>query len=796
MPSKSIKLLSIITMLILTVVLFSGCGKSGSRLPNNPPTIEITSFEGWDSTYVAAAYDTTITYTFQQRIYWNAKDVDGIIAGYAFRILDNAGNPVPTPGYDVIDDEGILTPAALLPYGKGWVIHYLEGADQTIPLSQPEAGRTIWSSQKYAVINFPSADINGNPITKYNRFEVVAIDDRGAITAEAAWRNFKTTSARPKCTLSTTKGNPNGKSVGSGMKLNFSMTDSDPFISPLPYKYEFQMMKTNADGSAIIPGSESPWYNTENQHKISEYLLTRYTDPPLTYDLNEVGAVVQQTRIVARVTDMAGVVSLPDTNSVMTFMVKPGYRPKTLIYPTKTYALGDYHYEDWNDDTTEEVLPNSMTSGSQRFATPFFKDTHGNFTAVYSPNLKVWIRWGWWGEYGNVTTGGTTIYSEDPYNKKVDVVLDRTTNENYFSEITFFHLRYDGKPYNFPPYAHSIATDENGNKWLRVPVLSPLGQSIVLTGLPVPPTTEPGVHRFEVRCEDLQGEVDPIGAVLEYHLHSYKDPASRNGILIIDDDEHSAQTSPDDLVNQKYLNMISDYNGPKVMIRHTFDTSAGDTRMDARRRHLAFSDLQNYKLVIYHSDNPSNTGNLMYDIDGLALYMIWGGNLVLSHTHKLSSILSEVSKNGVRSTFIRYLGLPDVPNLPYLSNSLANNAFLQIAKGQQTYPDLHLLEPSGDPNNPYTHFVSTVALRDGLSAVTYFPASTNDDVIYRLGCKPTDYPLYPPTPEQYAEFNDKIIGLRRISNNNAHSYLFGFPLSYMNDADTKAMMNKIISEVM
>ncbi len=87
----------------------------------------------------------------------------------------------------------------------------MPGADQNIPLDNPQARRSIWTSQKYAVINFPAADAQGNPIVKFSKFEVVAIDNRGAITSEPAWRDFRTRSDRPKCTASTTKGNPNGK---------------------------------------------------------------------------------------------------------------------------------------------------------------------------------------------------------------------------------------------------------------------------------------------------------------------------------------------------------------------------------------------------------------------------------------------------------------------------------------------------------------------------------------------------------------------------------------------------------
>jgi hypothetical protein len=96
--------------------MVAGCGKSGSRFANVAPTIKITSFEGWDDSYIAAGYDTTATYSFQQRIYWHASDPDGIIAGYAFRILDDNGNPIATPGYQYIDTPQSLLPPVCLPW--------------------------------------------------------------------------------------------------------------------------------------------------------------------------------------------------------------------------------------------------------------------------------------------------------------------------------------------------------------------------------------------------------------------------------------------------------------------------------------------------------------------------------------------------------------------------------------------------------------------------------------------------------------------------------------------------------
>jgi hypothetical protein len=74
---------------------------------------------------------------------------------------------------------------------------------------------------------------------------------------------------------------------GAGLKLQFSMQDTDPFIPHIPYKYEFQIMKTDTT-AWVIPGLRAngflqPAFSNETG-KINEYLLTRYTTPFLEYD--------------------------------------------------------------------------------------------------------------------------------------------------------------------------------------------------------------------------------------------------------------------------------------------------------------------------------------------------------------------------------------------------------------------------------------------------------------------------------------------------------------------------------
>jgi hypothetical protein len=203
-------------MLVLT-----GCGKFGNKFPNDEPTIAITSYEGFDDSELLAPYADT-DFLFQQKIFWNATDTDGIITGFAFRVKDQNGNPIATPGNHYVDMTGDVTPQNVVDrFGVGWVLHYKTNADQNMPLDQvPNDRKTIWTSDKYAVINFPAADANGNPLTMESTFEVIAIDTRGGITPlytppdpldpkrSIAWRKFNATSARPTCIVTTTKGNP------------------------------------------------------------------------------------------------------------------------------------------------------------------------------------------------------------------------------------------------------------------------------------------------------------------------------------------------------------------------------------------------------------------------------------------------------------------------------------------------------------------------------------------------------------------------------------------------------------
>jgi len=804
MLRKSVRLFTLSLLLLSALLAFTGCGKSGTKFPNQAPDIVITSFEGFDDSALLAPYANT-EFLFQQKIFWNATDPDGVVTGFAYRVMDQNGNPIATPGNHYVDMSGAITPQNVLDkYGPGWVMHYLPNANENIPLDNPASDRTIWTSAKYAVINFPAADANGNPLTTLSRFEVIAVDNRGDVTPvytpavagdpyprSKAWRSFNATSARPTCNISTTRGNPDGGEVGAGIRLSFFMDDDDPFIPIRPYKYEFRMSKIDPVTEALIPGSQSEWYNSSTvaDPTINEFLLTKHTTPSLEYDFDNAGTILSKTKVEARVYDMAGVVSVVDTSTAITFAVKPGFRPKTITYPQKVYALGDNHFIDYTDESLPEILPFTFVGGTQRFATPFFRDTENKRAAITSNNMKVWIRWGWRGEYGQVPATGPINYTDNPYDKKVDNVKDRYTDINYFSEITHFDLRLDNQPYFYAPYPQSVYGVHDaatGKDWLRVPLYSPLGQTVVLTSL------TPGEHTFEVRCVDLQGEADPEPATITFYLHQLVPAADRSGILVIDDDPDNS-SSPDATVDAKYANMLSDYSGTKTYLKR-----ATQTYMDNRDRRISSTTLQPYKLVIYHCDNPSNSGNLKAEHDALSMYIHSGGNVLVSHTAWLSSTLQDFA-NFNQKTFLSYFGLPFVGTPakminPASASNLNSMTFFQKAIGQNSYPDINLAFEEPNPS-----FNNIINLRKGLSSVAYFEDSyftgTPENVIYRMGIKPVNYATQPPTQAQFDLLNNRVVGIRRTGTN-SKCYMFSFPLSYMVDAEAKAAMNKVLAEVM
>ena len=146
---------------------------------------------------------------------------------------------------------------------------------------------------------------------------------------------------------------------------------------------------------------------------------------------------------------------------------------------------------------------------------------------------------------------------------------------------------------------------------------------------------------------------------------------------------------------------------------------------------------------------------------------------MISSTSKLASTL-QYFVLATQRTFVNYMGIPYVdPPAKILSDALQTRAYFQTAVGVDPYDDIDLQYTAGNEAS----FNPLVNMQQGLSTVTYFPNNgANAEPIYRMGIKPTDYPVNPPSQADYDLYNNQPVALRNVTGD-THTYIFGFPLS-------------------
>jgi hypothetical protein len=314
----------VIVMLVL-LLIFSACGRKGSLETNIKPTINITSYEGVEE---PALIDSIQPASFQQKIYWEASDEDGVVEKYAFRVVDKdmqpfkniQGDIIGTPGYEFVDE-------------NGWIYHYQTGADETIPLELSDS-KTIWTDQVYAIINFP-ANQDGDSTDVTSVFEVKCIDNSNEVCEESAIKYFHVNSLKPSCHIESTKGDIAGNTIGTGIVFSFNIIDKDQFVGSIPDYFLFKLEKKDLLGGLITGEEGYPdiVWSTKYERNICEYEVTLddYEGLRAALKLNNIENSIPQdsTYITAWAVDLAGIVSEPTTIS---FIVKEGFYPGTLIY--------------------------------------------------------------------------------------------------------------------------------------------------------------------------------------------------------------------------------------------------------------------------------------------------------------------------------------------------------------------------------------------------------------------------------------------------------------------------------
>ncbi|MCK4312193.1 MAG: hypothetical protein KAW88_05610 [Candidatus Cloacimonetes bacterium] len=797
------KTMILLTTLTVIILIIGACGRKGSTYLNKKPIIRITSYEG---VIEPTEIDSVNPVSFRQKIYWEASDEDGVIDSYAFRVVDenlqplkdNEGNTIGTPGYEIVDEDG-------------WVYHYKAGADETIPLEITEA-KHIWTNQVYAVINFP-ANEDGDSTDVTSVFEVKCRDNRWEECEITAKKYFHVNSEEPKCTVGSTKGDINGKTIGTGVIFSFNIIDEDQFVGSIPDYFKFKLERKDLAGN-LIPESEGGYpdaiWSTEYESNVQEYLTTLddFDGTRAALILNNIVNSVPQdsTYLTAWAIDLAGIVSEP---KIISFIVKEGFYPSTLIYNgvrqqgvdcgNDTFVLGTNHFVTYIDEALGRLIPSVMTSEGPHYSTPFWYDKDENYIAISSNDLKVYMKWGYDGEYeGNSRQG-----------KKVSKVLDEQTGQPYFTEITYFDLRLDGEAYCYAPLPaseYNIIDEDTGKEWLRVPMGHEISQETILTGL------QAGTHRFEVRAVDLQYVGDETPTEFVFKIIEPIPAEEKEGILVIDDALADVNNCPEEYVDSLYSKeFFADYNGRVDQLdRDELKNTIWIEQLHFSKDVFSPTDLEPYKIVVYHFDSPTGgtpgTCNIPKEYDVLNLYLRGGGNLIISGGSNLKvDALRDFRIFGF--PFLdRYFGIQGKEEesikyfekdgtTPYSSVFWTVPYFIKATPDNGFTGDVELQIPSFNTRVNWQEILQIPV--ESLGPVAFFDEAlliNEPTVIYRLGCKPAGDGLLDPSQYEYDLYNGQPIGLRKETGE-SKCYIFGFPLAYMVPDQVRLLMNQIIEEI-
>ncbi|MCK4957295.1 MAG: hypothetical protein KAS49_06630, partial [Candidatus Cloacimonetes bacterium] len=429
------------------------------------------------------------------------------------------------------------------------------------------------------------------------------------------------------------------------------------------------------------------------------------------------------------------------------------------------------------------VIPSVLTAEGTHYSTPFWINKDGDYSIIGSNNLTIYMKWGYKGEYE----------SDDPNNKKNDEVQDELTKKPYFSEIRFFDLRLDGEAYHYAPLSASennVLDEKTGKEWLRVPMSSSISNGAILTDLDF------GLHKFEVRTVDLQGVADATPDEFVFEIIETTPKSEKSGILIINDDKGFTNT-PSDIVDPLYEGFVADYAGDVDVFYRVKSTA--NSLLHFLVNTFSPTDLQKYKLIIYHADDPNNN-NFHSEYDAMNLYLNGGGNLIVSGAASLKTSMLVGSKDKGYPLLPKYFGLPlmeedailcpsgaddeemDITNFDYLSY------FVNAIKEDSMPTDINLKLPG---------FNAKMNEFNGYAPLAYFTEDLlleGTDVIFRFGCKEAaDEPL-DPTLDEYKKYTGQPVAIRKVTDNNS-CYMFGFPLSYMEPLQVKEVLNHIIKEL-
>lgn len=707
------RLLIVIVTAALCLFILS-CDK---RNPLLPEALELTSLSFSEAKIMLDAEE----FTYRQAIEVQTAKSLGLL--YAFKLTTLKAEPLP----------GITTDP------EGWLLM---------------SDASIWTASNQFSLDFTSQ--NGRIQDLITSVQVKVKHPDGTVEdLESPFRSTRVVDSVIEVPFN------NYANVAAGIEFKLRESIGDIYVDGM-YAHHF-MYRLNIIDSSLQILQAGDWYSTMDNPDIRKAILNQNSTPALTFN-----APNTYTQFECYVVSRSGVVQAVPTS--VHFNVVSGYQPVAMIYSNTFLGLGQYHYAIANESPAYDLNP--IPPNGDKHNREFWSGNNG-LEGINSPDFKLHLRWGYKGQYGTITSNGTLIYTDNPFDRELNTVLS-PTGVNYFSRITAFWLRLDGAAFpNQPQFFNAqVVNDLDGLSWLRVPNFNDNSRHCILQGL------GSGQHSVELKVEDLQGTLSPLAATQTFNLVPYKSPSERDGILLIDNSPAHTSNSPEALVDGFYDAVVPTTWGAITSI--DLGTQSSDR--------VSPVALQNYKAILWHSDNPSSIPNLMVNLDALDIYLGNQGNMVLSGTSRVGYIFSDLENSAIGHGFLQNrLGIGSVDEYGVLSNSLATSPFFVGAIGQPGYNDipLNLSEP----------FNSIVNLRQGLSTITWFNASAGTAPIYALGCKPVTATAYPPTQEQYDLYSSKYVAYKH-SHAGSNVVVFGFPLSYMEPAPTASALSTVFNEIL
>ncbi len=661
---------------------------------------------------------------------------------YLYRQSIEVNNPTAGCLYSYkLDTYNHELPENLFANEEGWLYFYAAGSGTDLPLSEPGNHRTIWTSQSSISAEFCS---QGGKIKNLITHILIRQKNPEGVVREISspFKSHRIVSSR------IVSPNHDNLVCGTGIEFVLQEVIGDIFVEGLyAQHFMYRLNILNAELQVISYGN---WYSSIDTPDIRKIILNGNSIPALT--ANEPDQYTQfESYVVAR----NGIEEA--THQAVYFRSNTGYKPVAVIYPQTLAGLGQNHYAISQEDpmTSTELIP-SLTGHKNRM----LFELNNTWQAINSDDFKLHIRWGYKGQYG-------VNYPVDPWGDELNEVFS-PDNINYHSAVIAFDLRFDGSPFPVVPnfINPSVVVHQNGSAWLRVNNLNDSARKHIFSNL------SSGTHLFEVCAVDLQGAIsDPASVTI--NLIPYKPQSQRSGILVVDDSPDRVNISPEAIVDDFYSSVIPTEYGTVA----SFDIIAEEMNNNQISPVL----MQNFKAVVWHSDSLSEISRLNPNVDALELYLAGGGKLLVSGNFNLFEDLSRLSHQ--QDFLSNRFG---ISSLAHLGRLYPNPIFVS-AIGQNGLPDI--------PLNLSSSFNPIVATQQGLNKLCFFKPEANLNFLYKFGCKPVEAAVHPPTQEQYDYYSSQFVAYKYY-NGEARVAVFGFPLSYMQQAEVSSGLQSVFADML